>query len=165
MALGTAVMPAITKQQPTAGNSQIDYMPIITVMLLLKLSKTKEGLKVLDHLGKEFIRGIFSTLKSLGHASAANYISAWANPILVSGVLDRFGFLKPGFNKNYHLGLTVISGAKVYEEITEIAVGALPWSALKGPTPSDFPSNYNPVEGSYRETIDWSEYGLGEKPT
>lgn len=142
----------------TTRASQFDYMPIIAAYLVLKLSKTPEGLKVLKALGTEFIKGIFKTLNSLGKASAANKVAAWANPVLISGVLDRFGFLKPGFNNGYHLGVTVISGASIAEGFLDTLQGFFPFSS---PEPSDFPSHISfGDEGVDRQDIDFEAFGL-----
>ena len=128
------------------------FSKIIIGLFILKLAKMPGGLEVIKTLGKEFLRGMFKTLHYLGQASAANPVAAWANPILISAVLDRFGFLKPGFIANYHLGITMISGIDIAEDVTQAILGALPWNFLKGTTPSEFPTSI--VYASTSETTE-----------
>ena len=117
-----------------------DMLQILMFAGVMKLSKTPEGLKVLEKIGVEFTKGIFKTLSFLGQASSANPVSAWANPILISGVLERFGFLPPKFNANYHLGITVISGVEIYSDILNDVADALPWNLMKGAPEAQYPS-------------------------
>jgi len=117
-----------------------DMLQLLMFAGIMKLSKTPEGLKVLEKIGVEFTKGIFKTLSFLGQASAANPVAAWANPILISGVLERFGFLPPAFNANYHLGITFISGVNIYEGILNDVANALPWNAMKPPENPQYPS-------------------------
>lgn len=89
----------------------------------LKLAKMPDGMKTLQVLGKETISGLFNTLDSLGQASAANHIAGWANPILISGVLERFGMLPPAFNNGFHAGITLISGVDLATSILKDIFG------------------------------------------
>ena len=116
-----------------------DMLQLLMFAGVMKLSKTPEGLKVLERIGVEFTKGIFKTLSFLGQASAANPVAAWANPILISGVLERFGFLPPAFNANYHLGITMISGVEIYSGILNDVANALPWNAMKNPPAPFYP--------------------------
>ena len=85
----------------------------------MRLAKTPEGMKTLQILGKETIHGLFQTLSYLGKASAANHVAAWANPVLISGVLERFGMLPPAFNRGFHKGITVVGGVDLTRGIIE----------------------------------------------
>ena len=141
---------------PTGGWKGVteddSFTKIIIGLFILKLAKMPGGLKVIESLGKEFLKGMFKTLHYLGQASAANPVAAWANPILISAVLDRFGFLKPGFIANYHLGITTISGIDIGVDVINAIAGALPWNILKGTTPSEFPTSI--VYASTTETTE-----------
>ena len=119
----------------------VDMMQALMFLGIAKLSKTPEGMKVLDHLGTEFMKGTFRTLAFLAQASAANPVAAWANPILISGVLQRFGFLPPKFNTNFHLGITVISGVEIYSDIIKDVADALPWNLFKGAPEIQYPQS------------------------
>lgn len=120
------------------GGPEIDIMDLGLAAVLVNLTKTPEGLKTIQVLGKAFLDGIFKTLSFMGQASAANKVAAWGNPVLVSGVLERFGFVKPGFNANYHLGLTVIAGADIAQGILGAIAGFIPFGK---PSDSSFPDN------------------------
>lgn len=106
--------------------------------IILKLMKTPEGLEVLKALGKEFIKGMFDTLHALGQASSANKVSSWANPWIVSLVLERFGFIRPEQLGRLQLGLSVITGATVAEGFLDTIQGFFPFSS---PEPSEYPTN------------------------
>jgi len=97
----------------------------------MNLAKMPGGMKTLQVLGKEAIHGLFNMLDSAAQASSANPVAAWANPMLISGVLERFGMLPPRFNRGFHLGISRISGIDLAGQvITEIfgAKGAFPSS-------------------------------------
>ena len=133
----------IAKQGGTPGDAffgKPDMLQLLMFAGVMKLSKTPEGLKVLEKIGVEFTKGIFRTLSFLGQASAANPVAAWANPILISGVLERFGFLPPKFNANYHLGITAISGVEIYQDFLKDIADALPWNIIKGAPEAQYPS-------------------------
>lgn len=85
----------------------------------IRLAKMPDGMKTLQVLGKATLEGLFKTLSYLGKASAANHVAAWANPVLISGVLERFGMLPPDFNDGFHKGITVISGVDLIGDIIE----------------------------------------------
>lgn len=111
---------------------------VIMAVLVVRLSKTKEGLEVIKVLGKEFIKGIFDTLHALGQASAANVVSAWANPYLVNNVLDRFGFVNTDASSEFKIGLSVVAGATVAEGFLDTLQGIFPHTS---PEPSEFPAS------------------------
>ena len=96
---------------------------ILTIKLIRELMKTDKGMEVLQTVAKEAVHGIFGTCQALAQASAANPVSAWANPVLLSGIYERMGMLPPAFNNGYHLGITVISGVKVGTTILEAIFG------------------------------------------
>ena len=89
----------------------------------LKLAKMKDGMKTLQILGKATIDGLFDCMDSLGQASAANALASWANPVLISGVLERFGMLPPQFNKGYHDGLSKLAGVDIVTGLVESIFG------------------------------------------
>ena len=89
----------------------------------LKLAKMPDGMKTIQILGKELIGGLFDTLDSLGQASAANALASWANPVLISGVLERFGMLPPQFNRGYHDALSKLAGIDIVTGIIESIFG------------------------------------------
>lgn len=107
-------------------------------LVALKLTKSPEGLKVLQVLGKEFIKGIFDTMHALGQASAANYVTAWANPYLVALILRRFKFIDNLGAAEFKMGLSVITGATVIEGFIDEIARIFPFSS---PDPSEFPSS------------------------
>lgn len=119
-------------------NNDMAMKELLLVLFMVKLGQTKEGLKVIETLGKEFLRGIFDTLHALGQASAANQVTAWANPFLVSLILERFGFIYRYDMKGFTTGLSVISGAKVVESYLDTIQGLFPFGK---PEPSEYPSN------------------------
>jgi len=123
---------------PTDG---ISAEKVFMGFILLKLAKMPGGLRVIERLGREFIKGIFDTLHALGQASAANSVAAWANPYLVNLVLDRFGFVYSQGSSEFKLGLGVLAGLEVTEDFITILKDSLPWNLLKPPTPSEFPSS------------------------
>lgn len=90
----------------------------------LKLAKMPDGMKTLQILGKEAIHGLFDMLDSAAQASSANPVAAWANPMLISGVLERFGMLPPRFNRGFHLGISRISGVDLVSGVLGDLFGA-----------------------------------------
>lgn len=121
-----------------AGGPEVDVTDLAIAAVLIQLTKTPAGLRTIQVLGKAFLDGIFKTLGFMGQASAANKVAAWGNPVLISGILERFGFLKPGFNSNYHLGLTIIAGASVAESILGAIAGFIPFGK---PADSSYPDS------------------------
>lgn len=90
---------------------------------LLKLAKMPQGMKTIQVLGKAVIDGLFEAIDSLGQASAANHIAAWANPVLISGIFERFGLLPPKFNNGFHKGVTTIAGVDTGLNIIDAILG------------------------------------------
>ena len=124
-----AVIPSLSK----------GYSPEHLIMLLIaiKLLRTPQGLEVIKALGKEFIKGIFDTMHSMGQAAAGNKVAAWANPYLTSLVFERFGFVDSARMAEFRIGLSVISGAGGAEGFLDTLQGFFPFS---NPEPSEFPS-------------------------
>ena len=116
----------------------IRFEHFLILFALVKLAKTPGGLKVIESLGKEFLKGLFSTLHALGQASAANKVASWANPYLVALVLDRFGFINPNYLLEYKVGLSLISGASIAEGFLDNIQGIFPFSK---PEPAEYPQN------------------------
>lgn len=141
--------------------SSVDNM--LLMVMVLKLSKTPEGLKVIQALGKEFIKGAFDTLHALGQAAAANKVTSWANPYLVSIVLERFGFVRPENMVEFRAGLSVISGAAVVESVLDSIQGIFPFS---NPEQSEYPTHVtfsSRTEGDQTvEKIDTKGYSAEE---
>lgn len=90
---------------------------------MLKLAKMPGGMRTIQVLGKAVIDGLFETTDSLGQASAANYIAAWANPVLISGIFERFGLLPPRFNEGYHDGISKLTGIQAASSIIDVLFG------------------------------------------
>ncbi|MDH5793060.1 MAG: hypothetical protein OEZ18_00660 [Candidatus Bathyarchaeota archaeon] len=111
---------------------------LIMLLAAIKIAKMEGGMKLLETLGKEFIKGTFDTLHALGQASAANNISAWANPYLVSIVLERFGFVPSSKMLEFRAGLSILAGAEAVESLADTLQGIFPFTS---PEPSPFPSN------------------------
>lgn len=111
---------------------------LVMGLILVKLAKVPGGLKVIQTLGKEFLKGIFDTLHALGQASAANQVAAWANPFIVALVLRRFGFIDHLGAAEFKAGISVITGATVAEGFLDTLQGIFPFSS---PEPSEFPSS------------------------
>lgn len=111
-----------SKGMGDAGLS-IDKHEALFLIALFKLSKTPEGLKVIQNLGGKFIDGLFSAQKAMCATAAGNDISAWAAPVLNSAIFERFGMVPPGFNSQFHLGLSMIAGAEFIEDITSAITG------------------------------------------
>ena len=116
----------------------VGFTHFVLALGLIKLAKTPGGLKVIESLGKEFLKGLFGTLHALGQASAANKVAAWANPYLVALVLDRFGFINPDYLLEYKVGLSLISGADVAEGFVDSLQGIFPFTR---PEPSEYPTS------------------------
>lgn len=109
--------------QDITENKNLIFQAVI-VSGFLKLAKMPGGMETLRALGKEAIHGLFNMLDSSAQASAANPVAAWANPMLISGVLERFGMLPPRFNRGFHLGISRISGVDLAGSIIETIFGA-----------------------------------------
>lgn len=126
---------------PLEQDDEFDFITVKTLVgaiIVLKIAKLPGGLKVIETLGKEFIKGIFDTMHALGQASAANKVTAWANPYLVSIILERFGFAAKDKMMEFRVGLSVISGAVVAEGFLDTLQGIFPFGK---PEPSEFPTN------------------------
>lgn len=91
--------------------------------MILKLGKMEGGMKTIQVLGKSILDGLFKTTNALGKASAANYIAAWANPTLISGLFERFGMLPPRFNRGFHDAISKLTGITATESILDTLFG------------------------------------------
>lgn len=116
----------------------IGLKELVMILVALKISKQPGGMKLLEVLGKEFIKGTFDTLHALGQASAGNQVTAWANPYLVSIVLERFGFVQAKKMIEFRLGLSLMAGATMGEDYLDTLQGIFPFTK---PEKSPFPSN------------------------
>jgi len=112
---------------------------------MLKFAKMPGGMRTIQVLGKAAIDGIFRTTNSLGKASAANYIAAWANPVLISGIMERFGLLPPAFNVGYHDAISRLTGYNVFTGVIELIFGK------------------TPMDGAFPSSLDFGTEG-GELP-
>ena len=112
----------ITMWDDVAENKNLIFQ-IALIGAFKQLTKTKEGHKTIQILGKELIKGVLDTTHALGQASAANAVAAWANPVLISGVLERFGCLPPHFNAGYHAGITMCAGVDVITGVIDSLFG------------------------------------------
>lgn len=115
---------------------EVGFESLVLALAVLKIAKMEGGMKVLETLGKEFIKGIFDTLHALGQASAANKVTAWANPYIVSSILRRFGFISQFDIVQFRVGLSIIAGAVVAEGFLDTIQGMFPFTK---PEPSEFP--------------------------
>jgi len=164
LAAGTAIAPPI--MTPTAVlQDNSDLTMLFGLVAAIKIAQMPGGLKVIESLGKEFIKGVFDTMHALGQASAANKVTAWANPYLVSIVLERFGFIAPEKMFEFRVGLSLASGAVIAEGFTDLIQGILPFSSSE---PSEFPTQlvYSAREAGIEvpSTITWEEIAkLSEK--
>lgn len=129
---------------------------ILLFIAVIKVAKMPGGLQLIRELGKSFLKMIGDTLDSLGKASAANPVTAWANPYLVSIVLERFGFVDPIRMAEFRIGLSLISGAQVAEGFVDTLSSIVPFSPHD---PSDFPATVNLGDKTHIEGI---VSGLGE---
>ena len=89
----------------------------------LKRSAVRGTISLCIQIGKAIIDGLFKTTNSLGKASAANYIAAWANPVLISGLFERFGMLPPRFNRGYHDSISKLTGITAAGSIVDVLFG------------------------------------------
>lgn len=124
--------------RPLGGG--VGLKELVLLLAVIKVAKMPGGLQVIRELGKSFLKMIGDTLDSLGKASAANPVTAWANPYLVSIVLERFGFVDPIRMAEFRIGLSLISGAQIAEGFVDTIGGIVPFSPHD---PSDFPANVN----------------------
>jgi len=160
---GITVSPLPLASLPPQNNG-FSMQQLIILLIAVKLSKTPQGLEVIKALGKEFIKGIFDTMHSMGQAAAANKVAAWANPYLTSLVFERFGFVDSDRMAEFRIGLSVISGAGVAEGFLDTLQGLFPFSK---PEPSEYPSELafssrSTVE-SVTPSVTWNETAKGKK--
>ena len=144
--------------EPVVVTDDFSYNQIIMALVVLKIAKMPGGLKIIESLGKEFLKGMFDTLHALGQASAANKVAAWANPYIVGSVLRRFGFLSQFDIVQFRVGLSTIAGATVAEGYLDTIQGFFPFTK---PEPSEFPSQivFSAREAGVEvpETITWEQ--------
>ena len=110
-----------------------DKHEILFLIALFKLSKTPEGLKVINNLGGKFIDGLFSAQKAMCATAAGNDITAWGSPVIQSAIFERFGIVPPGFNSQFHLGLSMLAGADFIEDIASSITGMFSFSRTAAP--------------------------------
>lgn len=96
---------------------------VLLIKMARDLMKTDKGLDVLKTLGSELIKGSLDTTHALAQASAANAVSSWANPVLISGIFERLGLLPPAFNAGYHAGITAVSGVDIFTGVLDSLFG------------------------------------------
>ncbi len=142
------------------GGLGVDLQDMALVMMVVKLTQTPGGMKLLQTLGKSFIDGVFKTLGYLAQATAANRISAWGGNILISQVLARFRFVRQDMIPNYHLGLTLIAGAGVTQDFVSAVAQALPWNMLSKPPDANFPDQItfaaeSPASTTFSQPAEW----------
>lgn len=145
----------------TLGEGDTVYNQLLMALVILKIARMPKGMELLKTLGKELIKGAFDSLHALGQASAGNKVSSWANPYLVSLVLERFGFVARERMLEYRVGLSLISGAEVAEGFVDTIAQIVPWGK---PEPSEYPTHLVfsareagielPEKMTYRELID-----------
>lgn len=105
------------------NNNGIGMKEIVLLLFFLKLSKTPEGLKVIRDWGIQALKTLGDSMDALGKASAANPITAWANPYLLSIIYERFGIVPSERMAEFRIGLSIISGAEVGEDIIKALSG------------------------------------------
>ena len=107
--------------QPT--NGFFSMQNLFLMLIAVKLSKTPEGLRVLRDVAVQGIKTLGDTMEAIAKASVGNPISAWANPYLLSLLFERFGLVNSDRMPEYRIGLNLISGVEVAEDVIKALSG------------------------------------------
>jgi len=124
---------ALYEKTIVKGKPFVDRYEALLLIALFKLSKTPEGLKVINNLGGKFIDGLFASQKAMCATAAGNDITAWGAPVIQSAIFERFGIVPPGFNSQFHLGLSMLAGADFIEDIASSITGMFSFSRTAAP--------------------------------
>ena len=122
---------------------------LVLLLIAVKLSKTPEGLKVLRDVAIQGIKTMGDTMEAIAKASVGNPVSAWANPYLLSIIFEKFGIVDSERMAEFRIGLSLISGAEVAEDVVKALSGFRMFSlgesrhqAEEFPTTIDFGDKY-----------------------
>lgn len=105
------------------GLPEIDSMQLLALLAVSKLAQTPEGIKTLERVAIKFLDGIFSATGKMAATAAGNDVTAWGTPVMLSAIFERFGLIAPGFNSQFHLGLSMIAGADFAEDVISAVTG------------------------------------------
>lgn len=83
---------------------------LIFWLILVKMSKTPQGMKQVGQILLEMVKGSFSALETYCRAGAANEIAAWASGTLLSKFMERTGMISRGQAIDFVNGLNLLTG-------------------------------------------------------
>lgn len=124
------------KETNGGGSWGISEKELLIGLVVIKLSQTPEGMRMLREIAVQGIRTLGDSMEALAKASVGNPVSAWANPYLLSLVYERVGLVDSARMTEYRIGLNLMSGVKMADEILETLSSFKPFSK---PEPSEFP--------------------------
>lgn len=127
------------------------YREIILGVIAWKVAQTPQGLKALRDIAVALINQVGATTTALAKASVGNPISAWANPYLLSIIYEQFGIVPHERMAEFRLGLSLVSGAEIAEDIAVSIAGFL--GVLGKAPPSEFPTHIDFGSKTHHVTI------------
>jgi len=95
-------------------------------LVLLQLGKRNPA--SVERLLKTLFQACGDALEAYCRAGAGNRITAWGSGVLTSIFMERFGLLTHAQTTGFHLGLNIIAGAEITEEIAAEIMSIFPWN-------------------------------------
>lgn len=129
---------------------QITTKQLLIAVILKRIAEKPEGMKALERVSAEAVRGYFQTCVALAKASAANPISAWANPYLLSTMLERFGLVKSGRMVEFRIGISLQAGMQI---ATDILSKLTKWIPFSPAAPTEFPQQLDLSDSNTYTTV------------
>lgn len=149
---------AIFKETNSLFNIENFNENMLMWVLMIKLSKTPEGLKVLDHMSKGILDALGKGLSAYCRSGSANKVAAWGSGRLLSLLMERFGIITLAQAIDYSIGINIITGAQIAEGYIDTLQGIFPFTK---PEPSEYPSEVhlgNDVTQVTYEEITYDEH-------
>jgi len=93
-------------------------------LILFKLSK--DNPKMVERIILKLFDAFGDGLDAFCRAGSSNRISAWGSARLLSLFAERFGLISQMQSADFNMGLALITGAEVAEELTSL----VPWKSI-----------------------------------
>lgn len=149
---GTEIQPtekALIRRFPSTFSTHnvwnISQVPDMAMFWLILLKLSKDNPKMVERIILKLFDAFGDSLDAFCRAGSSNRISAWGSARLLSLFAERFGLISQMQASDFNMGLALITGAEVAEELTSL----VPWKSISPDI--DFPQTV--VLGSKFKTI------------
>jgi len=121
---------ALLRRQPslfaTHNVWNFTQVPDMAMFWLILFKLSKDNPKMVERIILKLFDAFGDALDAFCRAGSSNRISAWGSARLLSLFMERFGLISQLQASDFNMGLALITGAEVAEELTAL----VPWKSI-----------------------------------